>query len=166
MSDVSRSTKEGLGFGLVAGVVFAIAQVVATVIDGEPATLAFRRIASVVVGLAAFELPTGTAIAFAMLGHLFLSAIYGLFYGAYNSALTLPTRRSLARQAVVGPLYGVMLWLVNFQVFARYRYPWLLEQPQLPQAFLHAVFFGLPLGLLYATAERRVVPAQRPYSYT
>jgi hypothetical protein len=27
------------------------------------------------------------------------------------------------------------------------------------------IFYGLPLGLLYASAERRVIPVQRPYSY-
>jgi len=167
MSDVGRSVKEGLGFGLIAGVLFAIAQVVAAVIAGDSAILAFRQFASVLIGLDALTVtPAATAIAVGIVGHLCLSAMYGLFYGVYNSALTMPTRRSLTRQALIGPLYGVMLWLVNSQVFARYRYPWLLELPQAPQVFLHAVFFGLPLGLLYATAERRVVPVQRPYGYT
>jgi hypothetical protein len=166
MSDVTRSVKEGLGFGLIAGAVFAIAQVVATVLAGDSAILAFRRLASVLIGPDALAgTPAVTAIGVGIVGHLFLSAMYGLFYGIYSSALTMPTRRSLGRQAVIGPLYGVMLWLVNFQVFARYRYPWLLALPQAPQVFLHAAFFGLPLGLLYASAERRVVPVQRRYSY-
>ena len=158
MSDVSRSAKEGLGFGLIAGAVFAVAQVVTTMIAGDSAILAFRRLASILIGSDALAVTPAAAVGIGIIGHLYLSAAYGLFYGFYNSALTMPTRRSLGRQAVIGPLFGVMLWLVNFQVFARARYPWLLELPQLPLAFLHAVFFGLPLGLLYATAERRVVP--------
>lgn len=167
MSDVTRSAKEGLGFGLIAGVVFAIAQVAATVIAGEPAIVAFRTLASVWLGPEALTVtPAATATGIAIIGHLYLSAMYGLFYGLYNSALTLPTRRSIGRQAVIGPLFGVMLWLVNLNVFARYRYPWLIELSPAPQAFLHAVFFGLPLGLLYATAERRAIPAQRPYRHT
>jgi len=166
MSDVSRSVKEGLGFGLIAGAVFAIAQVIATVIAGDSAILAFRRLASVLLGPDALAVtPAATAVGVAIVGHLFLSAMYGLFYGIYSSALTLPTRRSLGRQAVIGPIYGVMLWAVNFQVFARYRYPWLLALPQAPLVALHAVFFGLPLGLLYASAERRVVPDQPPFAY-
>jgi hypothetical protein len=166
MSDVSRSIKEGAGFGLIAGVVFAIAQVFATMLAGDPAIVAFRRLASVLLGATALQAtPTATAVVIGLIAHLYLSVMFGLFYGIYNSALTMPTRRSLPRQAVIGPLYGVMLWLVNFHVFARYRYPWLLELPQAPQVFLHAIFYGLPLGLLYARAERRVVPVQRPYSY-
>ena len=166
MSDVNRSIKEGTGFGLIAGVVFAIAQVIATVLAGDPAILAFRRFASVLLGPEALTAtPEATAVGVGLVAHLFLSAMYGLFYGVYNSALTMPTRRSVVRQAAIGPIFGIMLWLVNFQVFAQYRYPWLLELPQGPQVFLHAVFYGLPLGLLYASAERRVIPVQRPYSY-
>jgi hypothetical protein len=166
MSDVTRSVREGLGFGLIAGTVFAIAQVAATMIAGDSAILAFRRLASVVLGSDALAVtPAATAVGVGIVVHLYLSAMYGAFYGIYNSALTMTSRRSLERQALIGPLFGVMLWLVNFQVLARVRYPWWLDLPQLPQICLHAVFFGLPLGLLYATAERRVVPAQRPYSY-
>lgn len=166
MSDVSRSIKEGVGFGLIAGAVFAIAQVIATVIAGDAAITAFRRAASVLLGPDALSsTPTATAIGVGLIAHFYLSAMFGLFYGVYNSAFTMPTRRSFQRQAVIGPLYGVMLWLINFHVFAPLRYPWLLALPQASQGFLHAVFFGLPLGLLYATAERRVIPVQRPYSY-
>ncbi len=158
--------KEGIGLGLIAGAVLAIAQVIATMLSGDPAIVAFRRFASVLLGPEALvTTPAATAIGVGLIAHLFLSAIYGLFYGVYNSALTMPTRRSIARQAIIGPLFGVMLWLVNFQVFARYRYPWLLALPQAPQVLLHAVCYGLPLGLLYAGAERRAVTVQRPFSY-
>jgi len=157
MSDVSRSIKSGVGSGLIAGVVFAIAQVIATVAMGEPAIVAFRRYASILLGPPALaSLPAGTVISIGLFAHLYLSAMYGLFYGVYNSALTMPTRRSFARQAAVGSLFGVMLWLINFHVFALYRYPWLLELPRLPQLVLHALCFGLPLGLLYAAFDGRV----------
>jgi hypothetical protein len=44
-------------------------------------------------------------------------------------------------------------------VFARVVFPWLLAVPQAVQLFLHAVCFGLPLGLLYAAAELDAHPA-------
>lgn len=167
MSDVSRSIKEGIGFGLIAGIVFAIAQVIAAVIASVPAIFVFRMFASVLLGGPALATtPAPAAIGIGIIANLYLSAMFGLFYGIYNSALTQPTRRSLARQATIGALYGVMLWLMSSQVFARYRYPWLLELPQVPQIFLHAVCYGLPLGLLYATAERHVVAIQQPYGHT
>jgi len=160
MSDVSKSIKEGVCAGLIAGILFAIAQVVSVMAAGELPVLAFRRSASVLLGPAALTTtPTASAIVIALIAHLYLSAIYGLCYGIYSSALSAPSRRSTSRQTIIGPLYGAVLWLVNFQVFARALYPWLLALPQVSQLVLHAVGFGLPLGLLYATAELRAQPS-------
>ena len=166
MSDVTRSIKEGVGFGLIAGAVFAAAETVVAIATGSPALMPFRMFASVLLGADALAVtPAATAFAVGLIAHLWLSTMYGLFYGIYNSALTMPTRKAHGRQAVIGLLFGAMLWLVNFQVFARFQYPWFFEMAQAPQLVLHAVFFGLPLGLLYATAERRGRPVQRAYSF-
>ena len=162
MSDVSRSIKEGARLGLIAGAILLAAKIVGTVAIGEPAILAFRRDASVLLGIRALTpVPTATALVLGVVMHFYLSAMFGLFYGAYNSALTMHSRRSLGRQAAIGVIYGTMLWFVNFNVFARYRYPWLLDLPQGPQLFLHAAFYGLPLGLLYATAEQAALREDR-----
>lgn len=86
--------------------------------------------------------------------HLYLSTIYGLLYGIYNSALTQATRSSLRRQVVLGPLYGTLLWLANFFVFAPVYYPWLLVGTPAQQLALRALAYGLPLGLLFGNTER------------
>lgn len=155
MSDVSGSVHQGVGSGLLAGAMFAAAQVIAAVTTGDSTVIAFRRSASVLLGPAALTTtPTAIAIVVGLIAHAYLSTMYGLSYGVYSSALSAPTRRSAPRQAVIGALYGVMLWLVNLQLFARIVFPWLLAVPQPVQVFLHAVCFGLPLGLRYAAAER------------
>ena len=159
MSDVAKGVKQGVSCGLLAGAAFATAQVVATMVDGNAPVLALRRFASVLLGPAALDgTPAATAVLVGLFGHLYLSAMYGLCYGVYSAGLTADTRASSRRQAILGPLYAAMLWLANTQVFARALYPWLLVLPRAPQIFLHAVCFGLPLGLLYAAAERRAVP--------
>lgn len=159
MSDVSKSIRDGAGAGLLAGILFAVAQLAATVMAGDPAVLTFRRTASVLLGPAALATtPTATAIAVAVVAHLYLSTIYGVCYGIYNSALTRTTRRTAGRQAVIGAIYSGLLYLVNFQVFARALYPWLLALPQAAQLVLHVAGFGVPLGLLYATAEHHAQP--------
>lgn len=164
MSDVSRSVHQGVGSGLVAGAMFAAAQVVASTTTGDPAVIAFRRSASVLLGPAALTTtPTAIAIVVGLIAHGYLSTMYGLSYGVYSSALSAATRRSARRQAAIGALYGVALWLINLQLFARIVFPWLLAVPQPVQVFLHAVCFGLPLGLRYAAAERAEWPtAQLP----
>lgn len=160
-SDVGRSVKEGAIGGLIAGAIFAVAYVLASMIAGDAAIVPFRRLASVLLGPDALTSVSATAAVFvALVAHFYLSTMFGLFYGIYNSALTMKTRSSMQRQAIVGSLYGVILWLINYNIFARYRYPWLLELAQAPQALLHALFYGLPLGLLYASAERRVTAAE------
>jgi hypothetical protein len=160
MPDVSRSVKQGVGCGLIAGAVFAIAQVVGAITTGEPPIIAFRRSASVLLGPAALTtIPTAVAIIVGLIAHAYLSTMYGLSYGIYNSALSTSIRRSARHQAAIGALYGAALWLVNLQIFARIVFPWLLAVPQLIQLFLHAVCFGAPLGLLYAAAVRTARPA-------
>jgi hypothetical protein len=59
------------------------------------------------------------------------------------------------RQAIVGTLYGVLIWIVNLQVLARLASPWLLDTSQSVQIATHALAYGLPLGLIYAACERR-----------
>jgi hypothetical protein len=52
-------------------------------------------------------------------------------------------------------LFTVGVWLVTFQFVARGYYPWFLGTSQFFQLLMHALFFGVPLGLLFAAAERR-----------
>lgn len=163
MADVSRSVHQGVGSGLLAGATFAAAQVIAAVTGGDSAVVAFRRSASVLIGPAALTTtPTAIAVIVGLIAHAYLSTMYGLSYGVYNSALPAPTRHSAPRQAAIGALYGVVLWLVNLELFARIVFPWLLAVSQPVQLFLHAVCFGLPLGLRYAAAERDAPSAQLP----
>jgi hypothetical protein len=163
MSDVSRSVQQGVGSGLLAGAMFATAQVVAAITTGDPAVIAFRRSASVLLGPAALTTtPTAVAIVIGLIAHAYLATMYGLSYGVYNSVLSRPTRCSARRQAAIGALYGVALWLVNLELFARIVFPWLLAVSQPIQVFVHAVCFGLPLGLRYAAAERDAHQASQP----
>jgi hypothetical protein len=152
----SRRLKEGAAAGVVAGLVFAIMQVVSAVLMGQPATSPFRLLASIVLGESAF---TTTTLAGAMVTgtivHLALSALYRLVYAFISSRLPLESNVSWVQQASLGFGFGVAPWVVNFLVFARMFYPWFLDTPQPVLAILHAACFGLPLALVYASAERR-----------
>lgn len=150
-----RGIKEGIGFGLVAGAIFAVMEIVGAALMGDPPLMPVRMFASTVLGeQALMEAPLGTAVAVGLVAHFALSAIFGLVYGAINAALSPATETSYGRQAGLGLVFGAALWLVNFQIIARILYPWFLETPQLVQLAMHALFFGLPLALMYAAAER------------
>lgn len=166
MSAETRSFKEGAGYGVIAGTAFAVAQVISALVQGQSVETPFRMFAGIMLGDSAFN---GTSAALAIfVGAVVLvalSAAFGFFYGVYNSALSSETRRSWNRQAMLGVLYGFMLWLVNFQFFARAHYPWFLEGPQGPQLAILTLFYGLPLGLMYVAAERRTRLVQSPFAY-
>lgn len=152
-----RGIKEGVGFGLVAGAIFAIMEMIGAALMGDPPLMPVRMFASTVLGEQALtETPLGTAVVVGIVAHFALSAIYGLIYGAINGTFSAATETSYGRQAGLGLLFGAALWLINFQIIARILYPWFLMTPQFLQMAMHAVFFGLPLGLMYAAAERHV----------
>ena len=155
--DTKRSVKEGIGYGLIAGVIFAVVSMLASAAMGQPALSPFRMYASVIFGAGALEFTAGTALVAGGITHLLLSAVFGVIYGLIMAAFPLGTHTSFGSQSGFGLLFGAALWLVNFQIIARIGYPWFLDANQLLQLVLHAVFFGLPLGLMYAASERRAL---------
>jgi hypothetical protein len=150
----SGATETAAGLGIAAGIVFALVQMAESAVAGEPALTPLRLFGSVVLGQAALNVTFGfVAIAGAVV-HLVLSATYGAIYGALNARVPPRRRRSVADQALAGLVYGTAIWLVNFQLIARFAYPWFLDEPQDLEWMTHALFFGLPLGLMYAAVAR------------
>ena len=157
MSTTRRSLSEGIGLGIVAGVIFAIAEVIAAMAMGMSAIAPFRMFASIVWGPGAMASESlGAVVLLGVIVHLALSAAFGAIYGLLDSGLPERTQRNSGKQAVLGLAFGAVLYLVNFQIIARIAYPWFLEAGQGLQLALHAITYGLPLGLMYAAAERRV----------
>lgn len=150
-----RGLKQGFWFGIAAGIIFGIMEMIGAALMGDPLLMPLRMFASVVLGQAALSTtPLSTAVIVGTIAHLVLSGIFGFVFGFIASRLSADTRRSWGAQVAIGLLFGAALWLVNFQIIARALYPWFLNTPQLLQVLMHALFFGLPLALFYASAER------------
>lgn len=160
MTDKTKTTgaPEWAAFGAVAGLVFAATAMGGAAVMGNSALMPLRSFASVVLGDSAMQTSAslGVVVVVGILAHLALSAIFGLVYGLVSARFSTETEASWGRQAGQGLLYGAMIWAVNFQLVARLLYPWFLDTPQLLQMLMHAMFFGLPLALIYAAAERRL----------
>lgn len=154
------SAKNGLGFGLLAGVVFALAQCLTSWVAGEGVLRPVRYAASEVLGARALAEPSlGLILAVGLTLHLAFSAFLGLAYSLLDSRLSPELRPNVPHQLAVGMLFGIGVWVVTFQFMGRGYFPWFLQVPQFGQVVMHAVFFGAPLGLLFAAAERRRVTA-------
>lgn len=153
-----RAAKEGFEFGLIAGVIFAIMEVLVAQMLSQPGITPFRMFASIVLGKAAMVTTMSPVTAFVVGGavHVILSGYFGLVYGVVNAQLPPKTQTDWGRQVFYGVVYGIVLWLVNFQFFGRLVYPWFLSTSQFPQVVLHVLFYSLPLAMMYSGAERRL----------
>lgn len=155
-ASAKRGALEGIGFGLIAGAVMAIAMIVAFPAIGEPPINVFRLIASLVLGQDALTTSSvGDVIAAGLITHLVVSAFFGLIYGMIGSSLSVDLQTNWAKQTAIGAVYGLALYLLNFQLIARARFPWFLDYPQGVMLLVHVIFYGIPLALMYVAAERR-----------
>jgi hypothetical protein len=154
--DARSGTPAAVGLGIAAGVVFAIVEMVAATAAGLPANTPLRLFGSIVLGRAALSVSFEFVAIAGLVVHLVLSAGYGAIYGALNARVSPKRRGRIADQAFAGILYGSAIWLVNYQLVGRIAYPWFLDMPQDIQWLVHALFFGLPLGLMYAALARRM----------
>ena len=156
-----RSLGLGLVAGLVAGLVFSLLEMISASAMGMSALAPWRAFASIPLGQRALEdMAQSTALPVGIVVHFALSALFGLVYGRISAGLSTAARRSWARQALLGLAFGAALYLVNFQLVARAAFPWFLAMNQPVQLALHALFFGVPLGLTMAAAEQRLPRAR------
>jgi hypothetical protein len=142
--------------GIVAGTVFAVAQIVASVGSGEDPVTPIRMFASLALGAPALDprMPIGAAVAVGLAVHYALSCAWGGLYSTLMGTLWRRGRMRLGVESLAGMAFGSMIWLVNFHVIGRLIFPWFLETPQFQQWVIHALFYGLPLGVTLTALER------------
>jgi len=143
---VRRGARRGLFAGLIAGVILLLAEVLAAVAAREPPFTPLRMAASVVLGRGALaDTAPGTVSLAGLVVHFLLAGVFGMLYGELRSRVQGET--SWALDALRGLAYGAVLWLIDFQLLARLLAPWFLETSQVVQLVLHALFYGVPLGI-------------------
>ena len=147
-----RVVREGIGFGMIAGVIFGAAELVAAAGAGTP----IRMAASVVLGREALGSSVGTTFLAGIVVHLVMSAVLGLVYVELDARLPAYEQVRYWRQLGLGLVFGALVWLIGFEVVAPWLYPWFLTGHPAAQLVFHALFFGAPLGLMMAASERKI----------
>lgn len=145
--------RAGLVGGAIAGMVFAMFEMVAAVILNGPDAffMPLRMIAGIALGPSAMDPSTSLVLAGAvgLMIHMALSMMYGV--GVALVANAVPSlSRSTAALVGFATAMGIALWVVNFFVLARvFGWSWFPDgQNVAVQVIAHAVMFGSVLGLL------------------
>jgi hypothetical protein len=153
-SDMKWGLQQGAVAGVVAGIVFAAFEMLASafMMGPEAFFMPLRMIGAIALGPEALEpgyslLTAGVA---GVVVHMILAVIYGLIFGAIATMLQGP-----GAFIGLGSLFGLALWLVNFYVIAPTTFPWFLDANPVVQFIAHTFFFGAVLGLwLWKSHER------------
>ena len=136
--------------GIVAGIVFLIAEMIGSVLLGGELLAPFMAFASIPLGQMPPTIEVGTALPVGFVTHFVLSILYGVI--AVAIVRLVPALRSSAMILIVAAtVFGTLLWIINFfilpDVIGR---PWFKELPMIPQFIYHAFFYGTPLGIFLA----------------
>lgn len=150
--DTGSAIKQGIAGGIVAGLVFAMFEMVAAaaLMGADAFFMPLRMIGAIALGPAALD-PGYSLVTAAVVGvvvHMMLSAVFGGLFGAALSVvpgLTGSTGTLLA----VASVFGLLLWVVNFYVLApAFGWTWFPDKTNpVVQFFAHTFFFGTALGI-------------------
>jgi len=147
--------------GLFAGFVFLLANMGWAVRGDKPAVAPMIDISTIFNNQSAPKPlqagPFGPEnVVIGLVTHITLSMLFGIVFALLAAMLL--RRRGAWPLAAAGVLYGLGLYLVNFQVLGRVFFKWLTDPmgpPQGFEAFIHIVF-GLALVPFFLGALRRV----------
>ena len=141
-------TLQGIVGGIVAGIVFAVAEMVMAVLMGGDFFGPLRMIGSIVLGTVALSptYPLGTAVVAGVVVHMILSAIYGVVF-VYLLAFANQLGTSTSPLLLYGSVFGLALWVLNFLIIAAIAWPQFTMVDQFWMGFVaHTFFFGTVLG--------------------
>jgi hypothetical protein len=148
--------------GLTAGIGFLLANMAYATTEGKPAEAPLMDISTIFHGASkpAGMKPTVDMVTTGLVTHVGLSILFGISFALVVVAAARVLRNPLAL-AVGGVLYGLALYVVNFQIFGNTLFPWFTNPAGPDQGFevgIHAAF-GLMLVPFFLGAWRL---ARRP----
>jgi hypothetical protein len=154
---VGERITRGAVAGLASGLVFLLANMAYATTKDKPAVAPMLDISTIFHGQDAPVVSPDNVVV-GLVTHVTLSILFGVVF-----ALLVPLLFNFPVLVAGGVVYGLALYVVNFQIFGRTLFPWFTD-PNGPdqgfEVFIHAVF-GLVLvpffiGLVPRKQERRV----------
>ncbi len=139
--------------GIIAGIVFMMLEMALVMMQGQSPWGPPHMMAAMVLGQSVLPEPGTYApfsfmiMAVAMMIHMMLSIIYGLI-GAW-----IMHRFDWGWALIVGAVYGIAMYIVNFYMTAPAMFPWFEMARNSTSAFSH-MMFGAVFGLVYVWLRR------------
>ena len=148
--------------GLSAGFGFLLANMGFATTEGKPPEAPLMDISTVFHGTSkpAAMTPTVDMVATGLVTHVALSILFGIGFAVLVGVGARALRNAMAL-AVAGILYGLALYVVNFQIFGNTVFDWFTNPKGPNQGFevgIHAGF-GLMLVPFFLGLARRLRPA-------
>ena len=137
--------------GIIAGLAFIMLEMALVMfVQGDSPWGPPRMMAAMVMGQGVLPPPDTFSMGImmvAMLVHMMLSIVYGLI-GAW-----LVHRFDWGWALVIGALFGIAIYIINFYMVAPAMFPWFVMARNGMSAFSH-MMFGAVLGLVYIWLRR------------
>jgi uncharacterized membrane protein YagU involved in acid resistance len=144
--------------GIAAGFVFLLANMAYATTQGKPSLAPFMDISTIFHGTdqPASMTPTLDMLATGAVVHITLSIAFGVVFALLVGAFA-PLARNWLVLAGAGVVYGLALYVVNFQILGNTIFEW-FTNPQGPnqgfEVFIHAVFGLLLVPFFLGLAHR------------
>lgn len=138
---VDQLVLRGSVAGLFAGLFFILANMLFATAHGKPAIAPFLSI-STIFYRSKMPMMTPEAVVAGLTLHLFMSMVFGIVF----ALAVLPFLRNTAALLVGSLVFGLLLYVVNFQILGRLFFPFFLNPKGPNQGFelwIHPVAYGL-----------------------
>jgi hypothetical protein len=139
--------KAAVWAGLIAGLIFMMVEMIMVLVFlGQSPWGPPRMIAAMLMGKEVLPPPAafdGSVMMTAMMIHFPLSIVYGLILG------WIVHRLAGAKVALIGAVFGLTIYFINFYLVAPVLFPWFTEAQNMV-SFLAHFLYGVVLGGSYA----------------
>lgn len=152
--------KNGVIGGIIAGIVLAMADIIAAWVSMGQPIAPLQMIAGVPLQRDPTTIDQGTAIVVGVLTHMLLSIVFGVIV-AYVVASVPALYNSPVATVIFATLVGFILWPLDFYVIGpAINAPWFRDKTDPVQQFIwHTFMYGTVLGLYLASRLPRTVTA-------
>ncbi len=156
---IDQLVARGSVAGLFGGLFFILANMLFANAHGKPPVAPFLSISTIFFRTDK-PMMTPEAVVTGLVLHVFLSMVFGVVF----AVVVLPFLRNNLALLIGGLVYGLALYLVNFQVLGRLFFPFFVSPMGPNQGFelwIHPVAYGLLLVPFFLGAGGRVRSARR-----